>query len=180
MKNDPRELGYLTYDVLRERIKLPSRKRLAKGPVAIIECIEDIPCDPCVEACRIGAIRKESLITPPYIDYDKCTGCAVCVDICPGLAIFVVNMNHSERKAVVSLPYEMLPVPKVREKVDVLDRSGKKIGVGEIVKVRKGQAATFVVSISLDKDLAMEARSIRVSASVYHPDAGRDLRCREE
>ena len=27
-----------------------------QGPVAIIECVQEIPCDPCVDACRQGAI----------------------------------------------------------------------------------------------------------------------------
>lgn len=166
MKNEPREIGYLTYDVLKKKIGLPSRERLARGPVAIIECTEDIPCDPCVEACKLGAISKASLTTPPDIDYEKCTGCASCVDVCPGLAIFVINMNYKEGKALVSIPYEMLPVPKRGERVDALDRSGKKIGVGEIVKVRKGKGATFVVSVAIGKDLAMEARSIRIQGAI--------------
>lgn len=166
MKNEPREIGYLTYDVLKKKIGLPSRERLARGPVAIIECTEDIPCDPCVEACKLGAISKAGLTTPPDIDYEKCTGCASCVDVCPGLAIFVINMNYKEGKALVSIPYEMLPVPKRGERVDALDRSGKKIGVGEIVKVRKGRGATFVVSVAIGKDLAMEARSIRIQGAI--------------
>ena len=162
MQSEPREIGYLTYDVLKKKIGLPSRERLAKGPVAIVECIEDIPCDPCVEACKLGAISKASLTTPPDIDYEKCTGCTSCVDVCPGLAIFVINMNYREGKALVSIPYEMLPVPKRGERVDALGRSGRKIGIGEIVKVRKGAGATFVVSVAIGKDLAMEARSIRI------------------
>ena len=166
MKGEPREMGYLTYDVLKKKIHLPSRERLAKGPVAIIECIEDIPCDPCVEACKLGAISKASLTTPPDIDYEKCTGCALCVDTCPGLAIFIINMNYREEKALVSIPYEMLPAPKRGERVDALGRSGKKIGVGEIVKVRKGTGATFVVSVAIDKDLAMEARFIGIQGEI--------------
>ncbi len=162
MKNELREMGYLTYDILREKINLPSEGRLAKGPVAIIECTEDIPCDPCVEACKFGAINKESLITPPTIDYEKCTGCTLCIDICPGLAIFVVNMNYKEGKALISIPYEMLPVPKRGEKVETLDRSGKKIGKAEVIKARKGKGGTFVISIAVDKNLAMQARSIKI------------------
>jgi Fe-S-cluster-containing hydrogenase component 2 len=164
--SEPREIGYLTCDVLKKKIGLPSRERLAKGPVAIVECIEDIPCDPCVEACKLGAISKESLTTPPNIDYEKCTGCASCVDVCHGLAIFIINMNYREGKALVSIPYEMLPVPKRGERVDALGRSGRKIGVGEIVKVRKGTGATFVISVAIGKDLAMEARSIRIQGGI--------------
>lgn len=162
MRDEAREIGRLTYDILKGKTKLPSEERLAKGPVAIIECTEDIPCDPCVEACKPGAISKESLITPPIIDYEKCTGCTLCIDICPGLAIFVVNMNYKEGKALVSIPYEMLPLPKKGEKVDALGRSGKKIGETEVIKIRKGRGGTYIVSIVVDRELAMEARSIKM------------------
>jgi len=162
MKNEAREIGRLTYDILKEKTKLPSEERLAKGPVAIIECTEDIPCDPCVEACKPGAISKESLITPPIIDYEKCTGCTLCIDICPGLAIFAVNMNYEEGKALVSIPYEMLPLPKKGEKLGALGRSGKRVGEAEVIKTRKGRGGTYIVSIAVDRELAMEARSIKM------------------
>ena len=161
METKARELGHLTYDILKETIKLPSEERLVKGPVAIIECTEDIPCDPCVEACKLGAISKESLTTPPNIDYEKCTGCTLCIDLCPGLAIFVINMNYKEGKTLVSIPYEMLPVPKRGERVDTLNRSGENIGQAEVIKIRKGNGGTYVVSIAVDKKFAMEARSIK-------------------
>lgn len=162
MNNEAREIGHLTYGILKGKFELPSKERLAKGPVAIIECTEDIPCDPCVEACKPGAISKESLITPPIIDYEKCTGCTLCMDICPGLAIFVVNMNYKESKALVFIPYEMLPLPKKGEKVNALGRSGKKIGEAEVINIRKGKGRTYIVSIVVDRELTMEARSIKM------------------
>jgi len=162
MGNKAREIGHMTYGILRETIKLPTEERLSKGPVAIIECTEDIPCDPCVEACKLGAISKESLTTPPNIDYEKCTGCTLCIDSCPGLAIFVINMNYKENKTLVSIPYEMLPVPKRGEQVDALNRSGENIGQAEVIRIRRGKSGTHVVSIAVDKRFAMEARSIKV------------------
>ncbi|MCD6599165.1 MAG: 4Fe-4S binding protein [Dehalococcoidia bacterium] len=162
MNNEAREVGYLTYDILKETVRLPAKERLAKGPVAIIECTEDIPCDPCVEACKSGAISKESLVTPPSIDYEKCTGCTLCIDLCPGLAIFVVNINYKEDKALVSIPYEMLPVPEKGDIVDALNRSGENIGQAEVIKTRKGKSGTHVISIAVDRKFAMETRSIKV------------------
>ena len=161
MKQGPRQLGYLPLEVIKEKIALPSKERMGKGPVVIIECVEDIPCDPCVESCKNGAIIKESLTAAPIVDYEKCTGCALCVASCPGLAIFVVDYSR-EDKALVYIPYEMLPVPQKGDKGDALDRSGKRIGSAEVEKVRKGQSGTTVLGILVEKDLAMNVRSIRI------------------
>ena len=37
---------------------VPSKERLAKGPVAIMECFEKIPCNPCYTSCKRGAITE--------------------------------------------------------------------------------------------------------------------------
>ncbi len=161
MKQEPRQLGYLPLEVIEKKISLPSKERMEKGPVVIIECDEDIPCDPCVESCKIKAIIKESLTAPPIVDYEKCTGCALCVAFCPGLAIFVVD-NSQEDKAQVYIPYEMLPAPQKGDKGDALDRSGKRIGSAEVAKVRKGNRGTTVLGILVEKDLVMNVRSIRI------------------
>lgn len=80
-----------------ERLKLTSKEQLEKGPIAIIECIQSIPCDPCIYACRHGVIEKKALTAPAEINYEKCIGCGECVSECPSLAIFVINMNFRER-----------------------------------------------------------------------------------
>jgi Fe-S-cluster-containing hydrogenase component 2 len=161
MKKGPRQLGYLPLEVIKKKIAMPSKERLEKGPVVIIECDEDIPCDPCVESCKIKAIAKESLTAAPIVDYEKCTGCGLCVASCPGLAIFVVDCSR-EDKALVYIPYEMLPVPQKGDKGDALDRCGEKIGSAEVAKVRKGTRGTTILGILVEKNLAMNVRSIRI------------------
>ena len=74
-----------------EYLKLPTDEQLKKG-VAIIECIQEIPCDPCVAICPVSSISMKDINDIPKIDYNKCTGCKRCVGICPGLAIFVVKI----------------------------------------------------------------------------------------
>jgi Fe-S-cluster-containing hydrogenase component 2 len=95
----------------------------------------------------------------PKIDYDKCTGCKQCVGICPGLAIFVVKFKGN--KALITLPYEFLPIPKIGETVTALDRAGKSMGKAKVVKVKKSNKTT-VVTIEVDKRVVMEVRNIRL------------------
>ena len=138
-------------------ITLPNDDQLKRG-VAIIECVQEIPCDPCVAVCPVGAISMKDINDTPKIDFNKCTGCKRCVGICPGLAIFVIKLKDD--KAFVTLPYEFLPVPKKGEIVTALDREGKPKGKARIFKVNTNNKTT-VVTIEVEKDLAMDVRNIK-------------------
>lgn len=138
----------------------PSDERMKKGPVAIIECLQSIPCDPCANVCRFGAIVKKSIIDVPRVDFAKCTGCGTCVGACPGLAVFVVNLAYSADKAMVMLPYEF-ELPDIGEVVAGLDREGKECGKAKVVRVKKFKDRTGVVSVAVDKNLAMAVRNIK-------------------
>ncbi|MDK2951480.1 MAG: hypothetical protein PWQ77_1145 [Kosmotogales bacterium] len=144
---------------------LPDEKRINETPFALIECFQEIPCDPCVNNCPFGAITEGTDINNlPKIDYSKCTGCGSCISRCPGLAIFLINKNYSENTSTVSMPYEMLPVPQKGEIVDVLDREGKKIVSGKVVKVLKNEKMdkTNVISVEIPKEFFNVARNIRL------------------
>ena len=140
-------------------LKIPTQKQLEKG-VAIIECIQKIPCNPCVDSCPTGAISMKDINEIPVVNYDKCIACFKCVGICPGLAIFVVNCKDD--KAFITLAYEFLPEPVVGKKVQVLDRAGKIVGNGIVKKVVK-KDRTFVVTIEIKKDHLMIVRNLKVN-----------------
>lgn len=146
----------------------PPNARLERGPVAVIECVQSIPCDSCVDLCPLGAISKKSLSHPPTLDYEKCTGCGLCVAGCPGLAIFVVDRSYSPDEAIVMLPYEFLPLPEHGEEVYALDRTGKICSRGRIIKIVRMKNCTNVVSVIVKKRLAMIIRNIRNIRRRYH------------
>ena len=139
-------------------LDLPSSEALKRG-VVISECIQDIPCNPCVDACPFQAIKMENLTDIPQIEYDTCTGCGKCVEVCPGLALFVVKMLDS--RSQVTLPYEFLPVPHRGDSVHVLDRWGKIQGIGKVVRVKKINGGALI-TVEVEKDLGMEVRNIGI------------------
>ncbi len=142
---------------------IPSPENLARGPVVIVECFQDIPCDPCAASCPSGAILPfEDINDQPEVDYSKCTGCGLCIASCPGLAIFVVDLNYSSTEALIKIPYEMLPLPEKGQIVSGLDRSGQKLADVKVAKVFKTKNKTNVITIIVPKDLAMVIRNIKV------------------
>ena len=145
--------------ILKEKdLKLPTTKQLQRG-VAILECVQEIPCSPCVDSCPVHAISMKDINAPPVNDFNTCIGCGKCVGICPGLAIFVVKIKDDT--AWVTLPYEFIPVPKVGDRVQALDRTGAVRGNARVIKVVR-QGKTYVVTIEISSELAMGIRNIRV------------------
>lgn len=156
-------LGYPSGEELAACPGFPSAERLAEGPVAVIECVQDIPCDPCEGACPSGAICVGKPITNlPALNGDKCTGCGLCITKCPGLAIFRLDMSKPGDLATVQFPWEYLPTPEVGEEVLAVDRAGQALGSANVTAVKRLSSAdkTVVVEIAVPKSAALEARGI--------------------
>lgn len=161
--------GYLSQEELARLPGMPPAERLAKGPVAVIECPQEIPCNPCVEACRLNAITIEGSITNlPVLDSETCTGCGLCIAVCPGQAIFVVDTSYSEDESSVMIPYEFIPLPAEGEFVDGLDRAGRAVCTARVLKVRnlKRNDHTPLITLAVPKDKVMEVRSLRIRRGV--------------
>lgn len=136
----------------------------SRGAVAVIECVEEIPCNPCESACPFGAISVGEPITNlPAIDLDKCSGCAMCVAQCPGLAITVKDYNHSDAAALISFPYEYLPLPQKGDVVKVAGRYGQYLCDGTVIRVVNSKAnnRTPVVTVEFNKEFFDDAITIK-------------------
>jgi len=157
--------GYNTKDELEELKVLPPEEIVTTKRVAIIECTEEIPCNPCAFVCRVDAISKESISSPGLVDWEKCSGCTACVAVCPGLSVFMQQIKDG--KGYVTMPYELLPDPKVGDRVALMDRSGKVVGEGVVVmptyQARGDAHPRWVVTVEMDEpELSYEVRAFKI------------------
>lgn len=137
----------------------------SSGVHPVIECTQNIPCNPCQEACPKKCIKIGKKITslPAIDEKSKCSGCGMCVASCSGQAIFLVNDNYEPGFALVTLPYEFLPLPVPGEKGKALDRSGREVCRAEIIDIKSSKAFdhTHLLTMKVPADMAMKARFFR-------------------
>lgn len=141
---------------------LPTAKRRAKGPYAVIECFQEIPCNPCSTSCPFGAILPmENINDLPQIDYDLCTGCSICAGVCPGLAIFIIDESTGAGLGTVTLPYEFSPLPKKGDLVSAVDRAGNSVTEATVVRINHGKRTrTPLITISVPLERVHDVRFI--------------------
>ncbi len=166
MSDSLKQKGYLTIEDLELGGRLPAAARMAAGPVAVIECMQDIPCNPCEEACRFGAVTVGQPITSlPVLHEDKCKGCGACIPCCPGLAIFVVDCSQSGPMGTVQMPYEYRPLPKPGDAAMGLNRQGKAVVDVVVSKVQMlpQYDCTALVTVTVPKEHVNQVRSIRLT-----------------
>ena len=134
----------------------------SKGFIPVIECTQNIPCNPCETSCPSHCIQiGEKISDLPHFRADAvCIGCARCVMACPGQAIFLVNESYEPGYGAVKFPYEFLPLPAVGDKGMALNRQGQPICEAEIVGVTNVKAAdhTPVLTMRVPVDQVKEAR----------------------
>jgi len=114
---------------------------LSQPVYPLIRCVQEIPCDPCREACPQGLITLagDSIMSLPRFE-GACLGCGECVSVCPGLAInLVINDYDPDRQhALLMLPFELTPdrIPLGQE-VETVDTEGNPVGRGRVMALRQ-------------------------------------------
>lgn len=147
--------------------KFPPIERINKGPVAVVECYQKIPCNPCQTACTCGAIRiGEDINEIPQRDESLCTGCGICVAKCPGLSIMIVDGSKSENTVEFRIPYEFMPLPEAGERVVGLDRAGKPVCEATVKRVMNPPSfdRTPVITLEVDRAYLYDFRNFRREA----------------
>ena len=131
------------------------------GAVAVFECVQRIPCNPCVEACPRGAIVPlEDINDCPKVNEALCNGCGLCLTRCPGLSIVVIDSEYKPDEALLKIPFEFLPLPEAGEVVTALGRDGQTLGEAVVIKTQQSQNKTSVIWLAVPKAKMMDIRNI--------------------
>ncbi|HCJ09182.1 MAG: FAD-dependent oxidoreductase [Lachnospiraceae bacterium] len=132
------------------------------GVHPVIECTQNIPCNPCQDACKFGCISIGDQITAlPIVNPEAdCKNCGMCVASCSGQAIFLIDEDYDETSGTVTMPYELLPYPEVGSAGDGLNRSGQKVCKAEVVSVKTSPAfdKTALLTIKVPKEYLDQVR----------------------
>ena len=132
------------------------------GVHPVMECTQNIPCNPCQDACKKGCISIGENITslPIVVEGSECINCGMCVASCSGQAIFLVDEDMGDGFASVTLPYEFLPLPAVGTRGKGLGRDGQPVCEAEVIQVRNVKAfdKTSLLTIKVPTEYAMKAR----------------------
>jgi Fe-S-cluster-containing hydrogenase component 2/bacterioferritin-associated ferredoxin len=159
-------------------------KKSLSGAVAVVDCREEIPCNPCEDACRKGAIVVgDDICTPPSWDPEICDGCGRCVSICPGMAVFLLDRSMGGGTARVTVPYEMPGDIAAAGEAWVVDGKGNPLGKGKIVETAKmgKRDRTVLVTLEVPEDWALKVRGVRIRVmSLGEPDELDGYRGEEE
>ena len=135
----------------------------------VIECTQNIPCNPCQDACPKHCIKIGSQITAlPAVDPAKdCIGCGLCVASCSGQAIFLVDEGACEGFTDITLPYEFLPLPEKGECGTALGRNGQPLCPATVISVRTAPAfdKTNLLTMRVPSEFGMRARFYRSAGS---------------
>ncbi len=128
----------------------------------VMECTQNIPCNPCQDACtRHCILIGEKITSLPSVDTSSgCIGCGMCVASCSGQAIFLVNEDYGAGYASVTMPYEFLPLPEKGDRGAALGRNGQKVCDAEVIDVRTSPAfdKTTLLTVKVPAQYAMKAR----------------------
>jgi NADPH-dependent 2,4-dienoyl-CoA reductase/sulfur reductase-like enzyme/Fe-S-cluster-containing hydrogenase component 2/bacterioferritin-associated ferredoxin len=139
----------------------------------VVRCVQEIPCNPCVESCPKGWVRleSESIMSLPHWE-KECVGCLRCAAVCPGLAITVVDrrFDSTGKTAQVWIPWELdVGAVRVGREVSLTGFEGEEVGVGIVRHVRslKWMDRRKMIQVEVESALSTKVAGIRIQEPEY-------------
>lgn len=139
----------------------------------VMDCLEQIPCNPCEEVCRRGAVAiGENLNGVPVFTAEKCDGCGACITICPGSCIYLVE-EAGEGRARVTMAHDRLPRPAEGSEVALVGRGGETVGQGIVCRVKNTRTDRHLwqVTVETSAEAAGSTRGFRQGEEARAPQA---------
>ncbi|MDW7729666.1 MAG: 2Fe-2S iron-sulfur cluster-binding protein [Bacillota bacterium] len=133
----------------------------------LIRCMQEIPCNPCTEACPKNCITmNDSILSLPEFG-GECIGCGRCVLACPGLAINLVidDYDPEMKKALLIMPFEFVnDLIPIGQEVTTTDMEGNIVGRGRVIayKDRKAQNSRRLLMLEVPYEERLEVAGFRV------------------
>jgi len=135
-------------------VKKPHKPQTDKNVHPVIHCTQEIPCNPCTEACVLQSIKikDSSIMGIPQFEYD-CLACNRCVSLCPGLAITLVDRDYDmiKKTARVVIPWELPEgIIKIGQKVTTTGLEGEPISKGKVIAIKDAEWQNRRMLMSLE------------------------------
>ncbi len=167
-----------TGDVLKSKPGKLHKRRIPEkeeGVFPIINCVQEIPCNPCTTVCPKNCIKLDgdSIMNVPLYVNDACIGCEQCVAICPGLAITLVDYRKSDDYVVVTVPFEFEEgTINVGDKVMTVDIEGNEIEETEVIGIKnvKINNRTPLIKLKTSKENAKNIVGIKIQEKIVPED----------
>ena len=128
-------------------------------------CVEEIPCNPCTSVCPKKSVNLvpvlNNIMDLPELTGD-CTGCGLCVAICPGLAI-TLSKKIADGRAESIIPFEFIPEFKLGDSIPIMDLEGEYLENGIVKKITHNKKhKTYLITVELSEQNAQKVAGIRV------------------
>ena len=138
----------------------------------IIRCVQEIPCNPCVDSCPKGSIKIDdhTIMGLPHFQ-GECIGCMQCVTSCPALAVTLVLPSEEKKMSRVVIPYELSrDLISAGREVITVDMDAEVVGRGEIAEFREapGDNKRLLVTLEVPEPDAEKVAGIRM----FEPEEG--------
>ncbi len=144
---------------------------------ASIECMEEIACRQCHEACPesaidLGEIPRHS----PILSESRCTACGLCLSACPSSIPVLMHADAERSFSKLTLPWHGSAKISQGAFVRLLNRRGETLGQARVSRVEEpqGERAIPLVEVDVPAHLLWEARAIQPIESTVNAELGWD------